>query len=209
MYIPKAFEETDESKLIAFIRENPFGILFSADDSSLDASHLVFHPEKDESGRLFLYGHFAKVNDHWKKIRDRVLVVFSGAHCYVSPTWSGEPHTVPTWNYAAVHVTGNLSLLDEADSQKRIGQLVASYETNVSSDWKLDFDDSYFRNLVQNGIAAFQIEVTKLEGKFKLSQNKSVEIQSRVASQLEAMTDDNSRTIAKWMRENLDRKKSE
>ncbi|RHX92488.1 FMN-binding negative transcriptional regulator [Leptospira stimsonii] len=207
MYIPKAFEETDENKLISFIRENSFGILVSGEDSSLEASHLVFHPEKNESGKLFLFGHFARANTHWKNIKGPVLVVFPGAHCYISPTWTGEPHSVPTWNYAAVHVSGNLSLLDETQTQERIAQLVASYEAKPSPDWKLDFDDSYFQKTIK-GLSAFQIEVTKLEGKFKLSQNKSVEIQTRVAEKLEKLPDENSKTIARWMRENLTRKNS-
>ncbi|AOP35496.1 hypothetical protein A0128_17615 [Leptospira tipperaryensis] len=202
MYIPKAFEETDENKLISFIRENPFGIVTSGSDASLEASHLVFHPEKNESGKLFLFGHFARANDHWKKIKGPVLVVFPGAHCYVSPAWTGEAHVVPTWNYAAVHVAGNLSFLDDLQTQERITQLVASYEIKPSPDWKLDFEDPYFLRTIK-GLVAFQIEVTKLEGKFKLSQNKSVEFQTRVADKLEKMPDENSKTIGRWMRENL------
>ncbi|MBM9500917.1 FMN-binding negative transcriptional regulator [Leptospira sp. 201903071] len=207
MYIPKAFEETDETKLISFIRENPFGIITSGSETSLEASHLVFHPEKNETGKLFLFGHFARANDHWKKIKGPVLVVFPGAHCYISPTWVGEAHSVPTWNYAAVHAAGNLSFLDEKQTQERITQLVASYEIKPSPEWKLDFDDSYFQRTIK-GLVAFQIEITKLEGKFKLSQNKSVEIQERVADKLEQMPDDNSKIIGRWMRENVSRKNS-
>lgn len=207
MYIPKAFEEADENKLISFIRENPFGILTSASDVFPEASHLVFHPEKNESGKLFLFGHFARPNEHWKKINGPVLVVFSGAHCYVSPTWTGEPNSVPTWNYAAVHAAGHLSFLDDLQSQERIAQLVASYETKPSPDWKLDFENSYFKNTIK-GLVAFQIEISRLEGKFKLSQNKSVDLQSRVAQKLEELSDDNSKTIARWMRENIARKNS-
>jgi transcriptional regulator len=207
MYIPKAFEEIEEDKLLSFIRENPFGILTSGSETSLEASHLVFHPEKNETGKLFLFGHFARANDHWKKIKGPVLVVFPGAHCYISPTWIGEAHSVPTWNYAAVHATGNLSFLDDSEAQERIAQLVSSYETKPSPEWKLDFEDSYFQRTIK-GLVAFQIEITKLEGKFKLSQNKSVEIQTRVAEKLEQMPDDNSRIIGRWMRENVSRKNS-
>ncbi|MBM9579457.1 FMN-binding negative transcriptional regulator [Leptospira sp. 201903070] len=207
MYIPKAFEEIEEDKLLSFIRENPFGILTSGSETSLEASHLVFHPEKNETGKLFLFGHFARANDHWKKIKGPVLVVFPGAHCYISPTWIGEAHSVPTWNYAAVHATGNLSFLDDSETQERIAQLVSSYETKPSPEWKLDFEDSYFQRTIK-GLVAFQIEITKLEGKFKLSQNKSVEIQTRVAEKLEQMPDDNSRIIGRWMRENVSRKNS-
>ncbi|XDD49967.1 FMN-binding negative transcriptional regulator [Leptospira sp. WS92.C1] len=203
MYIPKAFEETDENKLISFIRENPFGILVSGSDSSLEASHLVFHSEKNLSGTLFLFGHFAKANDHWKKIKEPVLVIFPGSHCYVSPSWYGESRSVPTWNYTAVHATGVLTFLDDLQTKERMIQLVSSYEPD--SEWRLDFQDSYFQNLIK-GITAFQIEVTKLEGKFKLSQNKSVEMQTRVANKLATMPDDDSKTIARWMRENLEKK---
>ncbi|TGM53361.1 FMN-binding negative transcriptional regulator [Leptospira adleri] len=208
MYIPKAFEETDENKLISFIRENSFGIITSGSDASLEASHIVLHPEKNETGKLFLFGHFARANNHWKNIKGPVLVVFPGAHCYISPTWIGEAHSVPTWNYAAVHVSGNLSFLDDLQTQERVAQLVSSYETVPSKDWKLDFEDSYFQRTIK-GLVAFQIEVTKLEGKFKLSQNKSIEIQTRVAEKLEQMADDNSKTIGRWMRENLSRENSQ
>lgn len=122
MYIPKNLTLTDLNIIKDFITEHSFGVLISPD---LTATHLPFMYENDGNNLGCLFGHFAKANTHWQLAdKQRVLVIFSGPHAYISPNWYNSKPAVPTWNYAAVHCYGVLTLLDDDENQAAMAKLI-------------------------------------------------------------------------------------
>lgn len=202
MYIPKAFEVKDQERLVQFIRKNSFGILFSHKDNDMQCTHLPFLIENTE-GKYRLIGHFAKANPQWKHANNKVLVVFQGPHTYISPSWYKEQNAVPTWNYVAVHFYGELRLID--DQQRIIDimkQSVDFYESAMEHPWEADFNDSYVEGMMK-GIVCFEIVVDRLEGKWKLNQNHSIERQTKVISALKNKGDKSALEVAQLMEENV------
>src|SRR5690625_4599160 len=106
MYIPKEYKETDTNTLIRFIRENSFGVIVSKGNQTLHGTHLPFLINESNDGSIQLISHMSKANQQWREISDEVMVIFSGPHHYVSPSWYKENGFVPTWYYQAVHVYG-------------------------------------------------------------------------------------------------------
>ncbi len=203
MYLPKHFAENDTAKLFDFIQANSFGILFSMHRGQPFASHLPFLVARDEGKNGYLWGHLAKANSQWQDLAGEVLVVFSGPHAYISPAWYQEDHTVPTWNYVAVHVYGNITVSHEPDELLKIVQdSVQFYESNYPEPWRLDSSAEYVHKMVK-GIVGFKIEITRLEGKWKLNQNHSLTRQERVVNALKQADDQNSQEIATLMENNL------
>lgn len=206
MYIPKAFDVSDEQVLLNFIKQNSFGILFSQTEQGPFASHLPFlhDPSMDEHG--YLIGHMAKANSHWKDANNNeVLVVFSGPHAYISPIWYGEPNVVPTWNYVTVHVYGKLMLVEEeGELRKIIEDSLEFYEVSMPNPWQVNFTDTFTKHLLQ-AIVGFKIKISKIEGKWKLSQNHSVTKQQRVITSLYQVDEYNSKEIAALMEANVEK----
>lgn len=200
MYTPKRFEVNDKEKLIHFIKENSFGILFSQNDKGPVATHLPFLIKGDT-----LIGHMAKMNGQWKAIDNEVLVVFSGPHAYISPSWYEETDVVPTWNYTAVQVYGEFRPVFEGEELEGIlADTVHFYESSMPEPWEMDTQNDYYNRSLK-AIVGFKIKITRMEGKWKLNQNHSRVRQERVVRQLEKRQDPNARAIAELMRENLRR----
>lgn len=206
MYIPKAFAETNIEKLLAFIEANSFGILFSQRNGHPFATHLPFLVERGTESPGWLWGHLAKANPHWHDLAGEVLVVFPGPHAYISPAWYEEENVVPTWNYLAVHVYGQISLVQEDERLLKIVEdSVKFYEAARPAPWALDTSTDYTRKMLK-GIVGFKIEITRLEGKWKLNQNHSAARQERVVNALKQAPDQNSQEIAALMEDNLKRR---
>ena len=202
MYIPKAFAETDQAKLVEFIQANSFGILFSQHQGQAWATHLPFLLET-EGEKLVLWGHFARANPHWRELEGEVLVVFPGPHAYISPAWYESQNVVPTWNYVAVHAYGTLTLIQETERLlEMVHQLVDYYETSRPEPWQFDPSLDFNKKLV-GGIVGFKIELTRLEGKWKLSQNHPVERQQKVVEALQQSRNQAEQAVALLMAENL------
>jgi len=148
---------------------------------------------------VMLRGHFARANPHWQSIEGakQVLAVFTGPHAYVSPTWYVTHPSVPTWNYTAVHATGKARLTDEAELHEIVSELAATYEAGNDPPWRLSEQPAPYVSSMLGAIVGFEVEVTELEGKFKLSQNRPVEI-PLVAERLE---DAGEKALARLMRE--------
>ncbi|MBE7551144.1 MAG: FMN-binding negative transcriptional regulator [Anaerolineales bacterium] len=206
MYIPKAFAETNSEKLFAFIEANSFGILFSQHNGQPFATHLPFLVERSTESPGWLWGHLARANPHWHDLAGEVLIVFPGPHAYISPAWYEEENVVPTWNYLAVHVYGQLSLVQEDERLlKIVGDSVKFYEAARPAPWALDASANYIHKMLK-GIVGFKIEITRLEGKWKLNQNHSTARQERVVNALKQLPDQNSQEIAALMEDNLKRR---
>ncbi|AUX42312.1 transcriptional regulator [Sorangium cellulosum] len=176
MYIPKSFHEQDESQLLALIGEYGFATLVTSENNVPFATHLPLLADRDAEGRLLLKGHVARANPQWRAFAQEgdVLAVFAGPHAYVSPSVYRQPG-VPTWNYAVVHAYGRPSIVEEpAKVLSSLRQLASKYEAGRDRPWSPD-DAEALVNQLLSGIVAFEITVTRLEGKFKLSQNRDAQ----------------------------------
>ncbi|WP_438020337.1 FMN-binding negative transcriptional regulator [Sorangium sp. So ce315] len=173
MYIPRSFHEQDESELLALIGEHGFATLVTAENNIPFATHLPLLAERDPEGRLLLQGHVARANPQWRAFAQQgeVLAIFTGPHAYISPSVYRLPG-VPTWNYAVVHAYGTPSIVEEpAKVLSSLRRLASKYEAGRDNPWSPDDAEAVVRQLL-SGIVAFEISVTRLEGKFKLSQNR-------------------------------------
>lgn len=199
MYIPKYFEMSQKS-IFPFIKENPFAILVSENKDEIIATHLPLLLSEDSK---FLYGHLALPNPQKESDNKKVLCIFSGPHAYISPSWYETNRSVPTWNYLAVHITGNLRVVrDQKKIQENLNRLIQTFESSQSSYQIEEVDPDYLKGL-EKGIVSFEIEILNIQGKQKLSQNHSKERQQLVISNLEKIEKENEISIAKLMRNNL------
>lgn len=187
MYLPAAFQETDLASMFEFIEQNSFGLLVSQGDDQPFATHLPLLLERDSGPTGTLVSHMARANPHWRYADGQpVLVVFSGPHAYISPTWYAAEHVVPTWNYVAVHAYGVLEPIFETDEILDIvSRTVARYEQPRQPPWSFDSGTDFAAKLAQS-IVGFRIELTRLEGKWKLSQNHTLERRRGVIAGLRA-----------------------
>ena len=200
MYIPKLYREEDKAKILEFIRQNDFAVLVTYDGEKPVASHLLMEMV-EEGEKIFINGHMSKANPHWKTFEKNpeVLVIFQGAHTYISPTWYNHVN-VPTWNYQSIHIYGKPRLITEHDeAYALLKRLVDRYETN--SHYKMETLPQDFVEKEIKGIMAFQIEVTRIEANYKLSQNRKDEDHANIITQLEERTDDLSHRVAEAMRQ--------
>jgi transcriptional regulator len=187
-YVPRHFRIDDREALERFVEANAFGTLVSAGSAGISVSHIPFLPERGAEGRLRLLGHVARANAHWQELEAAgdVVAIFEGPHAYVSPGWYASHPSVPTWNYAVVHAHGKARLLAPADLASLLDRLSRTYEDGRAAPWRMDsLPGDYTRKLME-AIVGFEIVVERLEGKFKLSQNRSREDVEGVAAALEA-----------------------
>jgi transcriptional regulator len=168
MYIPDHFRLDDRAEVAKLIAEYGFGILVSVVDGIPIATHIPFMVEVDNEN-LILLGHVVKANPHWQSLESgEALVIFQGPHSYISPTWYSMPG-VPTWNYAVVHIYGTVSLVIEHDALHQIVLgLSDQYERNREDPWIPDYDSNML-----NAIVGLEIRATRVEGKYKINQNRS------------------------------------
>ena len=194
MYLPKHFEEHDQTEILRFIEALAFGTLVTVDAGVPFASHIPFLLEQGET--LMLSGHLAKANPQWQHLaaNSQVLAMFQGAHAYVSPTWY-EGAGVPTWNYTAVHVYGKVRVIHDADwLREKVERLSAQYEGSSETAWL----PSYPAKMLE-AIVGFEITIESLQAKYKLSQNRSAADQRNVMQALDASEGENERGVAALM----------
>jgi transcriptional regulator len=203
MYVPKHFEITDTAWCHALMRAQSFAVMITADDAGVPfATHLPFLVDDTRGPLGTLRGHVARANPHWRYVAAGrpTLVVFAGAHAYVSPSWYASHPSVPTWNYVAVHATGTGTLVeDPARVKVLLADLVRVYEAARPAAWSVESLPADYVDGMQRGIVAFEIPIERLEGKAKLSQNRSAEDQARTREALAAADDPLSRAVAALM----------
>ncbi|WP_437809157.1 FMN-binding negative transcriptional regulator [Sorangium sp. So ce1078] len=189
MYSPEAFLETDRDRLLDFVERHSFGCLMAPDDQGgIEIAHLPFVLDRDTGPSGRLRAHVARANRIWRLATDgRPLVaVFSGPHGYVSPRWYEQPSKqVPTWNYAVVHAHGRAAgPMSRDDLARLLDDLASIHERGAAEPWSTsELDRELHENLLR-GIVGLTIEIDRLQGKFKLSQNRSPADQARVARAL-------------------------
>jgi transcriptional regulator len=189
VYIPEHFRVQDHADAIAFMRANPFAILVSTTDDGPFATHLpVFVQQKED--HLVIRGHVAKANPHWRHLEHNptCMTIFHGPHAYVSASNYVTRENVPTWNYGAVHVYGNArTFASPEDLQSILHQLIGTFEPAYAEQWAT-FSEAYRERMLSH-IVGVEIVVTKVEAKFKLSQNRTKEEQTNVIASLEKSED--------------------
>lgn len=188
LYLPAHFRMDDEAAQLAFIERHAFATLVSASaHGELHVSHLPFHLRREPGARPRLLAHVARANPHWEVLEGAasVLAIFNGPHAYVSPGWYANHPSVPTWNYAVVHAHGRARLLDEAELHELLFELSATYEAPREKPWRMGELPAPYVDSMMKMIVGFEVEVERLEAKFKLSQNRPAEA-PRVIDALEA-----------------------
>lgn len=200
MYIPEHFKETNSERLSVLIEDYSFGMLVTAPDGVPFVSHLpfIFDHSADSKGKLLC--HMARANPQWQHFSSckEVLAVFQGPHAYVSPSWYSSPG-VPTWNYAVVHLRGIPRLIeDESELEALVEQLTHVHESHMPNPWKPNLTGER-RSKLLNMIVGFEIEITDIQGKFKLSQNRLLEDQQRVIEELNQSSNQTETAVAKLM----------
>jgi transcriptional regulator len=195
MYSPAYNRVEDRAELVAFMRANSFAVLVTGTGGALHASHLPVRILEDD-GKLILDMHMAKNNPQWQEFfDDEVMVVFAGPHAYVSPRWYEDQERVPTWNYAAIHAYGvPVMVADRKKKYESQRRLVAEMDPQ----WLPKFDalSGKYVDMMLEGIVNFEIPLTRLETRWKLSQNRSRREMELIAAQLAKSDDSTERALA-------------
>lgn len=199
MYTPSFNSFTDRQEVFAFMQRYSFATIVTQIDGLPVATHLPFLV-KSEDNKIILQAHFAKANPHWKEIEGNTsLVIFTEPHAYISPSNYEKVENVPTWNYIAIHAYGKARILDRVEQKTELlKHTIGTFESAYLQQW--DGLPEQYRLKMMNGIVAFEIEVTDLQAKKKLSQNRSELERENIIHSLNQSTDANEREIAAYMR---------
>jgi transcriptional regulator len=201
VYIPEHFRVRDHADALAFMRANPFTILVSSTDEGPFATHLPL-VIRENGDHLILRGHVAKANPHWRYLEQQphCLTIFHGPHSYISPANYNTREVVPTWNYGAVHVYGSARVFAAPDELLTVlHELIPMFEPAYADQWA-SLNQAY-RDRMLSHIVGFEIAVTKIEAKFKLSQNRTKEEQENIIESLRSAPDTAVSGTAALMRE--------
>lgn len=189
MYVPASFRETRREVLFGLIRDFPLALLVSHGADGLQASPLPFHLAADEGESGVLRAHMARANPHWRALAgaDECLVSFQGPQGYVSPSWypgkAATHRVVPTWNYATVQVWGRPRVIEDADWLRRqLDELTAAHEQSRTPPWMPADAPADFLAMQMKAIVGLEIPIARIEGKFKLSQNREAADRAGVAA---------------------------
>ena len=199
VYLPPHFTETRPEVLAAHLERHDFALLVSHGRGGLIASHIPVMVEH-QGPSLHLLGHLARPNPQLADLAEsaEVLTIFAGPHAFVSPSWYEAGPAVPTWNYADVHAYGRVRLVEDQDWLRR---LTDRHEAGNPASWRIeDLPEPYLQRML-SGIVGLDIAVERLEGKFKLSQNRPAGDRPRIVKALEVRGDADAVGVARLMRE--------
>ena len=206
MYLPSAFRQDDLAELHAQMQASPFALLTSAGSEGVQASHLPLLLEPGEGEFGTLYGHFARANPHWRELQGgaEALAVFSGPDAYISPGWypakAEHGKVVPTWNYIAVHARGPVELIEEPEHLLQIvSRLSDQHENGRERPWAVSDAPRDYIDTMLRAIVGFALPIRRLEGKWKLGQNRSAADQAGVRDGLAASPSPGDRELAARM----------
>jgi transcriptional regulator len=203
MYVPAWFAESRHEVLHDLIRGHSFGTLVSQTEGGLFATHLPFLLDVERGEHGTLRAHMARANPHWQSFGEgggEALAIFNGPHAYVSPSWYEAERAVPTWNYAVVHAYGIPRVIDDAtEIRALLDATVGEYEGGFEQPWSTArLPDEYVSGMVA-GIVAFELPITRLEGKLKLSQNRPQADRQGVIAALRRQGDPEGVAVAERM----------
>ena len=201
MYVPKHNRQEDRSALLAYMRAYSFATLATSGSAGLTATHLPFVVEEQE-GRITLLAHMAQANPQWRDFAGGgdALVIFMQPHAYVSPRLYDSRQNVPTWNYVAVHAYGRPLLIEERAAKLELQKkLIRQYDTGYLEQMA-ELPESYIDAKLA-AIVSFSLDVTRIEARYKLSQDKNPVERERIARELESSGDSLAGETARLMRE--------
>jgi transcriptional regulator len=179
MYVPVHFKEERVSTMHDAIRKYGFGTLVTLSEQELEASHLPLLIEPEPAPLGTLLGHLARANPQWQRVKPgmEALAIFLGPNTYITPSWyptkqqSGK--VVPTWNYLAIHASGTLSFFDDPDELRaHVGKMTDTHEQRRDAPWAVNDAPERFVEQMLKAIIGFKLRITRLEGKWKMSQNR-------------------------------------
>jgi transcriptional regulator len=198
MYIPSFNKFDDYEQVLAFMRKYSFGTIISAENNVPVATHLPFLID-ERDGNLFILSHFAKANPQASSIGGgEVLVIFTEPHAYISPKNYEKETNVPTWNYIAVHAYGKARIMEsEQGHMDLLERTISYYDANYQKQW--DGLPEKFKSGMIKGITGFEIMVTDLQAKSKLSQNRSEIEKEHIINSLSKSDNTQQKDIAKYM----------
>jgi len=201
MYTPKHFEMTDGAEVLNFMQRYSFATIVSIQNNLPVATHLPFAIKEDEQ-QITLLSHFARANGQITGIAGQeVLVIFAEPHAYISPSNYEKQQNVPTWNYVAVHAYGEIKIITDDDkAMLLLEDMINTFEEGYLKQWQ-SLDQSYRQKMLK-GITAFEIAVNRIEGKKKLSQNRSQLERESIISNLNKSLHTSEKTIAAYMENN-------
>ena len=210
MYQPEAFRQLDQEAIRALIAAHPLATLVFQAEHGLEANHIpLFHvPDtRDAAGNGTLIGHVSKANSLWRSYPSgsEALAIFHGPNHYISPNWYPSKHehgrAVPTWNYATVHVHGTLTIHPDADwLLAAVTHLTDYAEASQPQPWKVTDAPAEFTSGMLKAIVGVELHITRIEAKWKVSQNRSNEDRASVAAALDAIDTAQSRAMAQLVR---------
>lgn len=194
MYIPKHFEESRIDVLHDLILTHPFSTLVTMSSAGINANHIPFHLIQEAGEYGTLQGHVARANPIWSDLVNDVeaLVIFQGPNSYITPSWypTKQEHgkVVPTWNYVTVHAYGTLRVIDDPVwLRNQLESLTTQQEASFEKPWAVSDAPVEFTNKMINAIVGIEIAITKLTGKWKVSQNQPASNQAGVVQGLESL----------------------
>jgi transcriptional regulator len=205
MYLPKHFLVDDPAVLSQLITEYPLATVVGNLEGHLEVNHLPLMLSAD---RTKLHGHIARINPLAKiagSNQPTVTAIFNGPNAYVTPAWYPSKKetgkVVPTWNYAVVHVQGNLKLIEDPQwLRSHVAQMTEIHEPTYQSNWKLDDAPEDYVQMMLKAIVGIEIDVQSLIGKFKLSQNRPPEDYAAVAETLNQSPQEVLQEMRKFMK---------
>lgn len=189
MYIPEHFRNEDRGSAINFVRENPFAILVSNNVAGPFATHVPV-VVRETGNHLVIRGHVARANPHWQYLQNdpTCLMIFHGPHAYISPSNYDTREAVPTWNYGAVHIYGTAKTFAEPEPLLRmLHDLIPTFDAAYEQQW--DSLSEVYRQRLLGHIVGFEIDVARIEAKFKLSQNRTRNEQQHIIDLLGGASD--------------------
>lgn len=201
MYLPKINRLEELPVIEDFIRKNSFATLINQVEEKPWATHLPLELEVNEAGEMVLWGHLSRANPQWKSFgnEQQVLAIFQGPHTYISSSWYNHVN-VPTWNYIAVHVYGKIKLMNDEQVFEHLKRLVNKYEVVSENPVRIETMPPEFVKKEMKGVVGFEISIDKMEGKWKLSQNRDDENYRNIILELLKLNDVNAALIAEEMK---------
>jgi transcriptional regulator len=208
VYLPKHFAIEDQAACQALITENAFGMLIANGENGPEISHLPFLLDAAVGEQGQLRCHVARANPIWRLLEadPRALCLFNGAHAYISPDWYEDTKLAPTWNYAAVHVTGPVRILEAEDTLRVVEDLAAQEEGHLlpKQPWMIGKIPEKSRDMMVRAIVGIEISIERIEAKAKLGQNRPAADRTGAIDGLRARGGDTAAAVADMMERTID-----
>jgi len=202
MYIPGYYSVSEREEIIRFLQEFSFGILITSENNIPAGTHIPFLIFEKENAKLFLQGHIASANpqaDQLKNILTETLCIFSSSHHYISSSWYNHPN-VSTWNYQAIHVYGTIRIISNEELLSQVTAMQHLHEKNAAHPVEVEHLPQKLIAGYLKQITGFEIEVTRLEAKYKLSQNRNKKDYESVIAHLKEVNDPDANAVAEEMK---------